>query len=259
VCYFAVAMLALFLHRRGIIVALIAVLAIYSALMLGVAAPGFSRGDLSPEGNLAHYVDVAVFGRHVSSSYADPEGLLSTLPAIGTVICGWLVGTRLRRNDLSHGERIAGVFAAGVLGLIAGSILDAVLMPINKKLWTPSYTIYTAGLACLGLGVFYWLIDMQGWRKWAAPFVAMGMNAITIFVLAGVVARLMLIRAIPAPATDAATQPAAGVAIKTWLYRAIFEPHFDPVNASLAWALCFVAAFTALAMLMHKRRIYFKV
>lgn len=263
VCYVVVALLATRLGWRGMAAAGVSLMAAYTLLMLIVPAPGFAAGDLSREGNLAHYVDQTVFGAHGYRAYNDPEGILSTLPAIGTVICGWLAGVWLRRPGVAAGDKLAALFSLGVLGTITGSILDIAGMPINKQLWTPSYTIYTAGLACLGLGLCYWVIDVQGYRRWAAPLVACGMNAITIFVLAGVVGRLMLAKVIPAgvgsaPAA-AATQPAR-LGVKAWLYETYFVPNFaSPHNASLAWALCFVAIFILIAMAMHRARVYIKV
>ena len=142
--------------------------------------------------------------------------------------------------------------------MIVGLILDTALIPINKPIWTPSYVFYTAGLACLGFGVCYWLIDILGYRKWATPFIACGMNAITIFVLAGLVGRLMLIKAMPG--VDEKTGAAVRVAIKPWLYDKLFRPLFEsPYNESLAWALVFVGLFVLIALFMHRARFYVKV
>jgi predicted acyltransferase len=248
VCYFAVATLAVFVQRRAMIAIGVGLLAAYSAAMLWPPA------DLSRDGNLAHRIDAAILGSHGYKPYNDPEGLLSTLPAIGTVICGWLAGVWLRRDDKSPADRAAALFAFGVIGVVAGLVLDRALMPINKHIWTPSYVVYTAGLACLGLGLFYWLIDLHGYRRWATPMVAMGMNAITIFVLAGIVAKLMAIRVVP-------TTGAAGkIGLKPYLYDTVFVPSFRAAeNASLAWAVCFVAAFTLLALAMKRAKLFIKV
>jgi len=258
VCYAVVALLSLKLNWRAMAIAGLAMMSVYFFAMRFISAPGYAAGDFSKEGNLAHYIDQTVLGKHGYTAYNDPEGILSTLPAIATVICGWLVGVWLRRPDKSQAEKIAAVFSLGVLGVVVGSILDFALMPINKQIWTPSYVIYTAGLACLALGICYWIIDICGYKKWAAPLIACGMNAITIFVLAGVVGRLMLIKAIPA--VDVKTGEPIHKAIKPWLYDTIFKPAFDsPLNTSLAWALVFVAVFVVIAMGMHRAKVYLKV
>ncbi|HRK29719.1 MAG TPA: heparan-alpha-glucosaminide N-acetyltransferase domain-containing protein [Tepidisphaeraceae bacterium] len=253
VCYAVVALLSLWVGWKQMACIGLLLLAAYFGAMRLIPAPGFAAGDFSKEGNLAHFIDQTILGRHGYKAYNDPEGILSTLPAIVTVICGWLVGTWLRRADRTAAEKVAGVFSFGVLGVMSSWVLDSALMPINKQIWTPSYVIHTAGLACLGLGLFYWIIDIVGYQKWASPLIACGMNAITIFVLAGVVGRLMLIKAVPAATGERG-------AIKPWLYDTLFKPLFEsPYNESLAWALVFVALFIALAMAMHRARIYIKV
>lgn len=250
ICYLVVATLALFVRWRAMAWIGAAVLAAYTAMMLW-------GGDLSREGNLAHKIDVAVFGKHGYGPYNDPEGLLSTLGSIGTVICGWLVGVWLRRPEQSAGEKIAAVMAFGVVGVCVGVLMHHAVIPMNKQIWTASFTIYTAGLGCLGLGLSYWLIDIVGYRRWAAPLVAMGMNAITIFVLAGIVGRLM---AIPMFSGTRPSGEPIQFGLKTYLYDRLFVPTFSSqFNASLAWALAFVAGFTLLALAMHRARIYIKV
>lgn len=284
-CYLVAAILALYVGWRGMIVAGLVCLAIYTAIMFGVNVPNYGRGVLEKEGNAAGYIDGLVFGKHLyvkpspaeeiakfraletekgandpaviaernklRFTYFDPEGLVSTLPAIATVICGWFVGTWLRTTR-SHGDKLAAIFSFGVFAMIVGAILDRVFMPINKSIWTPSYVFYTAGLACLGFGVSYWIIDALGYRRWATPLVACGMNAITIFFLAGAIGRLMNAKFIGSSDSK--------VGLKTWLYGNLFQPMFDsPLNESLAWALVFVAFFIAIAMVMHKLRIYIKV
>ena len=250
ICYMVVATLALFVRWRAMAWIGVAVLAAYTGMMLW-------GGDLSREGNLAHQIDLAVFGKHGYGAYNDPEGLLSTLGSIGTVICGWMVGTWLRQPDRSAGEKIAAVMAFGVIGTCLGIVLHYAVIPMNKQIWTASFTIYTAGLGCLGLGVSYWVIDILGYRRWATPLVAMGMNAITIFVLAGIVGRLM---AIPMFSGTRPSGEAIRFGLKTYLYDRLFVPAFSsPFNASLAWAIAFVAGFTLLALAMHRAKIYLKV
>ena len=139
----------------------------------------------------------------------------------------------------------------GVALLVIGSAWGLVF-PINKGLWTSSYTVFMAGWAALLFGVFYWLIDVRGWRAWAQPCVWYGMNALLLFVLAGVVGRLLgLLRW-----TEAA---GATVTLKGWLYGTLFTSWLDGKNASLAFAVSFVLVFLALAWALWRRKWFWKV
>ncbi|HWK89369.1 MAG TPA: heparan-alpha-glucosaminide N-acetyltransferase domain-containing protein, partial [Longimicrobium sp.] len=173
--------------------------AIAAALLLGywaamrlVPVPGYGAGDLSKDGSLAAYVDRAVLGTShlwASAKTWDPEGLLSTLPAVATVLLGVFAGRWLGAPRPAS-ERLVGLFLAGNAALVAGLVWDAAF-PINKNLWTSSYVLFTAGMALHTLAVCYWLVDVRGRRRWAMPFAWFGMNAIFAFFLSGVMGRLL--------------------------------------------------------------------
>jgi predicted acyltransferase len=197
--------IALFFNWRLIIAAIIVVSAVYCLLMFKVPyGPDRTRGSLTFDDNLARYVDEKVFDRytldengerlytqrHAYRNYPDNEGLLSTIPAIGTALLGILVGLWLRTGRTPV-ERCAGLLAMGVPVLILGCLLNWWLIPINKILWTPSYVFFTAGLAMLVLGFFFWLIDVLGYRRWSLPLVIFGMNAIAVYVCPYIVPPLM--------------------------------------------------------------------
>ena len=134
-------------------------------MMTLVPVPGYGPGRLDVEGNFAHYVDRLALGPHnyQSTKTWDPEGLVSTLPAIATALFGVLAGHLLRlRRTLA--ERTTWLFVAGSLLTVAGLICTAWL-PINKKLWTDSFSLFMAGLDFTVFAIFAWLIDGQGWRK----------------------------------------------------------------------------------------------
>ena len=144
-------------------------------------------------GNLCWFIDSNLLAGHTwrGSPVAgfDPEGILSTIPAIGTALMGVLTG-HLLRSKLSREEKTAWMFVAGNFLLLLGAILD-MWFPINKGLWTSSYVIFMAGWANVCLAMFYWLIDVKGYKTWSTPFVIYGMNAITVFVLSGLIAKSM--------------------------------------------------------------------
>ncbi|HKJ93824.1 MAG TPA: DUF5009 domain-containing protein, partial [Longimicrobiales bacterium] len=154
----------------------------YWALQTLVPVPGAGAGVLQPGMDLGAYIDRAVFGtQHLwpQSVTWDPEGLLSTLPAIGTVITGILAGHWIR-SARSRPRIALGMLGAGAVGLALGWLWGLVF-PINKSLWTSSYVLFTSGFALVLLAACYWAIDIRGWRRWATPFVAFGMNAIAAY------------------------------------------------------------------------------
>lgn len=245
--YLCAGVLVAYLSRRGIVMLTVGLLLGYWALMTLVPVPGFGAGDLSPEGNLAAFIDRTVFGTHIWREMWDPEGLLSTLPAIATTLTGVMTGWWMRTGR--DKREIAGwMFVAGWMAVIAGLAWGAVF-PINKNLWTSSYVIFTSGAALEALAVCYWLIDVEGRKRWAQPAVAFGMNAITVFVLSGLLAKILLI-------THAGPD---GATTCTWVYRSLFVPIAGELNGSLAFAVTTLALWLSVAWLMLRRHIFIKV
>jgi predicted acyltransferase len=274
VCYGFAATIALFAGWRTLIVAVVILLATYSALMLRVPFPGRENGPLTKDANLARFVDVTVFDRyanadpktpiwrHTYASYPDPEGLLSTIPAIGTVILGILAGLWLRTPRPAV-DRCAGLLAMGVPVTILGAFLGGVLMPINKQIWTPSFVVFTAGLAMLGLGALFYLVDVLGRRAWAWPFVVYGMNAIAAFVVGNLLVKIGLIVHVARAGGD---KDAAPQTLLTLVkdFAADLVHHLPaalntPQNTSLAYAILFVVAAFVPLLLLYALRIFIKV
>jgi predicted acyltransferase len=225
----------------------------YWALMTLVPVPGFGAGLLgSKEGNLAAYVDRAVFGRHIWSQgkVYDPEGLLSTLPAVATTLAGVLTG-HLLRSGRDGFEKVSAMFVAGVACVVAGWAWNY-WFPVNKALWTSSYVLLTAGMALQLLAACYWLIDLKGYRRWATPFVVFGTNALAVFFLTGLCPRLVNWIKV----TGADGKPAG---LLSYLYETLFASRMAPVNASLAYAVCFVLVWLGLMWLLYRRNIFIKV
>lgn len=225
----------------------------YWALMTLVPVPGFGAGLLdSKEGNLAAYVDRAVFGRHIWSQgkVYDPEGLLSTLPAVVTTLAGVLTG-HLLRSRRDGFEKVSAMFVAGVACVVAGWAWNY-WFPVNKALWTSSYVLLTAGMALQLLAACYWLIDLKGYRRWSVPFVVFGTNALAVFFLTGLCPRL--VNMIKLTGTDG--KP---VGLLSYLYQTLFASWMAPINASLAYAVCFVLVWLGLMWLLYRRNIFIKV
>jgi predicted acyltransferase len=217
--------------------------------MMLVPVPGGSAGVLEPGLDIGAWLDRTVFGTNRLWRQAgtwDPEGLLSTVPAVGTVLLGVFAGAWLR-SGRNPAEKAVGLFLAGNIGLVLGMIWHP-LFPINKNLWTSSYVVFTAGMACHFLAVCYWLIDVKGYRTWAKPFIIFGVNAIAAFFLSGLFARLLSM--IPAP---------GGTTLKGFLYNTLFTPFLSPVNASLAYAIAFVLLWLGIMNVFYRRRIFIKV
>lgn len=275
--YLAAGTLVLFLSRRAVLATMLALLAIYWALMVWVPVPGFGAGDLSPEGNLAAWLDRIVLGVHMWSGGGgiyDPEGLLSTLPAISSTLAGLFVGDFLlagrgngRIGGHGRGNGRIGRVATALRAARGGSSLSLVLLgallvgvgrlwdlalPINKPIWTSSYVAYTTGWALLVLGSLHWLIDVRGWRRWARPLEIYGVNAITMFVASGLMAKTLVLWRIP-------IEPEGTTSAYALIYQSAFVPWAGPLNGSLAFAIATVLFWLGVAWVMHARRIFIKV
>lgn len=202
ICYGIAATVALFSGWKTVLSTAVLVCVGYCLLMFNTPFPGHKIGSLEQEDNFARAIDVAVLEKHETqadgttkvvrkhtySAYPDNEGIVSTLPAIATALLGILAGYFLR-SPKSPDEHAAGLLAVGLPVLLLGLCLNEHLIPINKNLWTPSFTVFTAGMALLTLGFVYWLIEVQNRRLWAWPFKVMGMNAIAAFMASTLIFR----------------------------------------------------------------------
>jgi predicted acyltransferase len=255
ICYLAAALIYRAVARRPERTRLAAVLGVtaallggYWALMTFVPAPGGTAGDLTASGNLGAWIDRTLLGEaHLwrQSRTWDPEGLLSTLPAIGTALTGVAAGVVLTsaRTPARKVMLLAGCgIAAEGLGLLWGTAF-----PINKNLWTSSYVLFTSGLASLLLAACYWWVDVRGHRSLVRPLIVMGVNALALFVVSGWLVKTLILATVTGAAGERVT-----------VYRAIFQKAFAPLaspkTASLLFAGAVLLVLYGLLEVMYRRK-----
>jgi len=224
---------------------------IYWAAMEWFPVPGIGAGSYEKGANFSAWVDSLLLQGHMWSQTKtwDPEGIFSTLPAISTTLFGVLTG-HLLRQQIPARKKVAWMLICGSVAIAAGALWHHWL-PINKNLWTSSYALFMSGMAAVVLGISYYLIDIRGWRKGTKPFCVYGMNAITVFVLSGIVGRLLYL--VKWPSGEAV------ITLKEWLVNSIFLPWLSPINASLAYALCFVFLSYLAMYYLYIKQIFIKV
>jgi predicted acyltransferase len=170
----------LFTKQRGQIIWFCALLIGYWLLILFNAAPGFANGDLTMEGNFISYLDRLVMPGKLYLGIHDPEGLFSTIPAIGTGLLGIYAGNLLKNSPLSMQRKALQLFVMGIVALVLSQLWNLVF-PINKNLWTSSFVLHVGGYSLILLSLFYYVIDIRGYKKWAFFFSVIGMNSILIY------------------------------------------------------------------------------
>jgi predicted acyltransferase len=214
----------------------------YWAVLLLVPVPGVGAGVLTPAGNVASFIDRALLGRHLLTPLYDPEGLLSTVPAIATALCGVFAGVWLQAQAP---HRSTWLLIAGVAATLAG-LLWGGMLPINKNLWTSSFAIFSAGLAAQTLALCHWCIETLRWRRWSHPFAAYGRNPLAAYFLS-----------VGLDSVLTRWNVGGGESLKTFLYRATFAPWLRPAEtASLAYAIAYVVLWAIVMLEMSRRRIY---
>lgn len=230
---------------------MVGLLLTYWAVMEWFPVPVIGAGSYEKAENFSAWLDSILLPGHMWSQSLtwDPEGVFSTLPAISTTLFGVLTGHVLLSNK-AEVKKVTSLLIWGGIAVLTG-LLWSHYLPINKSLWTSSYAVLMSGISMLLLAAAYYLIDIKGWRKGIKPFHVYGMNAITVFVLSGVIGRLLyLIK----------WQSDNGViTLKQWIVDTLFASWLSPVNASLAYALCFVLASYLAMYWLYRKNIFIKV
>jgi predicted acyltransferase len=241
ICYLVASLLFLNVGRRGLIVALVALLGGYWALMTFVPVPGIGPGSFSRDANLADWIDARYLPGRLWDKTRDPEGLLSTLPAIGTCLLGVLAGLLLKDSRLTPTQKSIWLISSGVAMIFAG-YLWGLQFPVIKLIWTSSFVLVTGGYSAVLLGVMHQMIDVWRWKAWATIFVWIGANAIALYFINGV----------------AGFEPFAlrfvGGDVKVWLDQTV-----TPGTGVFAAHLLGLVFAVALAGFLYHRKIFLRV
>jgi predicted acyltransferase len=256
VCYVITALLELWSDWRTHLGVIVACLVGYWCLMRYVSVPGFGIPThaiplLDPDRNMVAWLDRKVLAGHLYEGTRDPEGILSTIPAVATSLLGLLTGKWIRSAGSGLAKTIAMVLAGGLL-IFLGEVVN-IWFPINKKLWTSSFVLLTAGLSLVCLAVCYWVTDVKRWRGWwTKPFLVFGMNAIAAYICAAVMADIL-------DRLQFFFSGAGVMSSQEVLYERCFRPYANPANASLLYAATFVLICWTATWLLYRRGIFLKI
>ena len=224
----------------------------YYLLMTLVPVPGFGESNLDPGTNLAAWSDRLFLEGHLwaQTKTWDPEGVLSTMPALVTAVLGMLTGQLMDRVE-NTSERVSWIFFFGMILILSGLAWDFAF-PINKALWTSSYVLYSGGWAMQALAASHWLIDIRGHQSWTKPFLYYGMNAIFAFVASGLVAKALL-------RIRWTTETGTEESLWNFLYQHAYASWLEPRVASVTFALTLVLFFGVILRWMYHRKWFIKV
>jgi predicted acyltransferase len=227
-------------------------LVFYWLIMALVPVPGVGPANYDKITNLASWLDSHLLAGHMwkQTKTWDPEGFLSTIPAISTCLSGVLLGHFLRTKK-SDAEKVAWITTSGAFFIVLGFIWS-IFFPMNKSIWTSSYVVYTSGLALLFFGFCYWVVDVQGYKKWATPFVVYGMNAITVFAGSGLMVKALSLIKIAGPDGKELTP-------QGYFYQTMLVPYFEPNDASLIYALLFITLWLGILWVLYRYKIFIKI
>lgn len=249
VCFFFGALIYLNLKARGRIALTVALLLGYWAALTFIPVPGFGPGILDFKGNLASYVDTKLLAGHLYRPAFDPEGPLSTIPAIATVLIGTLAGDWLRSGRTIF-RKMLGVFGAGIVLTVAGLLLHPVF-PINKQLWTSTFVIFTAGAALIVFGACFVLMDRFNIKAWAYPFLVFGTNAIAVF--AGSILMVKILMMIKFDDGGKIVNPMG------YFYAHALSPLAGPHFGSLLFAVLLNVLWFFIIWPLYKNKIFIRV
>lgn len=248
-CYFFASLLFLMTSWRIQASIFVVILIGYWLIMTLVHVPSYGAGNLTPDGNLAAYVDRSVLLGHLYHPTYDPEGILSTFPALATTLLGNLTGVWLLTKN-SKRSKALGMVLAGTIALALGW-LWSFWFPINKNLWTSSFVLWTGGLALYLLAFCYWLIEIVNWRRWCKPFEIFGINALAAYIL-----HIMLLKIqnrIPMQLADGSMSN-----MRLYITEHLFS-WVPAQTASLLYACSYVLFWLLILGILYRFKIFIKV
>lgn len=255
IVYFFASILYLKTTQKTQLIVAASILVAYWILMSFVPVPGFGEANFEKGTNLAAWLDNYILNGHLWS-YAktwDPEGILSTLPAIATGILGMFIGQTLNLQ-IPKVEIAKKTGFIGVVLLILGLIWN-IIFPINKSLWTSSYVLYTAGLAILILTFLYYIIEIANYKKWNKLFLIWGVNPMIIFYFSEIIPNILSTIKIQNPEINDQQ-----INLQDYFYTVCIEPFFNnPMNASLAFAMIYAVFWSIILWILYKYKLIFKV
>jgi predicted acyltransferase len=245
------ALLFLKTSRQFQIAATAVILVSYWIIMSFIPVPGVGAANLEAATNMGAWLDRLLLDGHLwqYSKTWDPEGILSTLPAIASGMLGVLTADWLKK-DMEPGVKTTWLFISGIALIIGGLIWD-IVFPINKALWTSSFVLYTAGLAMHALAISYWFIDVVKVKRFIQPFIFFGSNAITIYVGSELFSKIFYIVSVGDGTSE--------LSLKGWLYNLFNVGWLGSHNASLLLAITWVILFLIPAWIMYRKKIFIKV
>mgnify|MGYP006278113509 CR=1 FL=1 len=250
ICYFFTSIIIFFTGVKGRIAWALGLIVVYWLIVKLVHAPaGYDVPVTGREGLLHDWIDRLALGRHVYSERPDPEGILSTIPAIATTLAGVLCGNWLK-TDNDKKEKCLGLFFMGIILTVTGIWLSYGF-PINKKIWSSSYVVFTAGMALLFLGTCFYLIDIKQRKKWTYPFMVFGTNPIFIFVASAIFARVTYMIRVP-HGEDIVT-------LKRWIFLNLQDLLEVPKAASLTFAVSYVIFWFLIMIPFYRKKIFIKI
>jgi predicted acyltransferase len=256
ICYVITAVLQLWTGWRVQIAVAVACLVGYWILMRYVPVPGFGVPThdvplLDPDRNMVAWLDRKLLMGHLYEVTRDPEGILSNIPAVATCLLGLLTGKWLK-TARSPKVKATGMVAAGFVAIAIGRTMH-LWFPINKKLWTSSFVIFTTGLALIFLAAFYWVSDVKQHRgRWTVPILVFGTNAIAAYVLSEALAATLY-------SINLKLSGGRIVSVQEYIYSRWFAPFASPPNASLLFALAYVAICWVVMAVLYRKGIRIKV
>lgn len=246
--YLAGSVIIMYTDARGQAASAVVLLLGYWALMKLIPVPGFGAGYLGaghPEGNLAGHIDMLILNDW------DPEGFLGTLPAIGTMLTGCLAG-HLIHSEKKILTKQAGLMAAGAAAIIAGLYFNR-WFPINKKLWTTSFVLLSAGIDMLAFAPYLRIANVRpNSFDWTHPFAALGTNPLAAYILSEIVIK-------PLKLIPAAHEAGVSVTINEYIYIHCLAPWLSPHAASLAYAAIHLVFITSIMYWFYRRKIFLKL